>query len=257
MKLEGIHALIESAESGSPRFPPTLVFNEGWMLRLILAWFSTHQVSGHPLNFEPGATWFSEALLPSPFLPRYRGDKRAEGRTHADGILGHISVGSAGKADTSLLRGAAQLVVAEAKMFSPMSAGTRNAPTYDQAARNVACIAETLCRADAPPGQFRSLGFYVLTPDAQAREIDLTSKVDKVSIQRAVFSRAGSYGDELDPWLSEWFAATLADIHIGVLSWEQLVDDVRSQDGDTGASLASFYAQSLTHNAPGSSEVPA
>src|SRR3990172_10319899 len=138
---EGLHALIDGAGSRTPNFPPTLVFNEGWMLRLILSWFASHAVPGHSLAFQPDATWFSEALLPSPFLRRYRSDNRAEAHTHADGVIGHVSVGASAKGDTSLLPNASQLVVTEAKMFSPLSAGTQNAPAYDQAARNFACIA--------------------------------------------------------------------------------------------------------------------
>ncbi len=49
------------------------------------------------------ATWISEALLPSSFLPRFRSDLLAESRTHADGIIGHIAIGKHGKADVELL----------------------------------------------------------------------------------------------------------------------------------------------------------
>src|SRR3972149_9501694 len=95
----GIHALIDATEREPHRFPPTLLYNEGWMLRLVIEWFNTHQAQGHPLSFHVGASWFSEALLPSPFRARHRGDRRAEARTHADGILGHFTIGSAAKAD--------------------------------------------------------------------------------------------------------------------------------------------------------------
>ncbi|MCH7876577.1 MAG: hypothetical protein IH965_14945 [Gemmatimonadetes bacterium] len=39
----------------------------------------------HPFALMPRARWYSEALLPSQFLKRFRGDPLAEGWTHADG----------------------------------------------------------------------------------------------------------------------------------------------------------------------------
>jgi len=163
LALEGIHALIDAAGNEPQRFPPTLVYSEGWMLRLVLQWFSVREAPGHPLEFHAGATWFSEALLPSPFRSRHRGDRRAEARTHADGILGHFTIGSAAKADARLLPEAEQLVVTEAKIHSPLSGFTRNAPTYDQAARNVACIAELLSRVSRRPNELKTLAFYTST----------------------------------------------------------------------------------------------
>jgi hypothetical protein len=227
------------------------------MLRLILSWFSSHAVPGHSLTFQPDATWFSEALLPSPFLRRYRGDNRAEAHTHADGIIGHVSVGTSAKADTSLLPDAFQLVVTEAKMFSPLSAGTRNAPAYDQAARNVACIAEMLSRAGRHPSQLQSLGFFVLAPEAQIRDAGLSDKLEKHSIDQAVRSRAAPYGGELKAWISDWFVPTLDELQARPLSWEQLIDDIGHHDPQTSQSLTAFYERCLTYNSPGTHEVPA
>ena len=48
LMIQGIHALIDATESKPHRFPPTLLYNEGWMLRLVLDWFKTHEAQGHP-----------------------------------------------------------------------------------------------------------------------------------------------------------------------------------------------------------------
>lgn len=118
MVLDRIRALLESCSTESPHFPPTLLYNEGWLLRLILDWFSSHSIPSHSLNFQENASWFSEALLPSTFLVRYRGDPLAENWTHADGVVGHFSVGTHGKTDLSLLKDATQFIVLETKMLS-------------------------------------------------------------------------------------------------------------------------------------------
>jgi hypothetical protein len=52
-------------------------------------------------------------------------------------------------------------------MFSPLSGGTKRAAQFDQAARNVACIAELLHRAKRAPRTMDRLGFVVLAPAQQ------------------------------------------------------------------------------------------
>jgi hypothetical protein len=54
--LEGIHRLIDAAESKPANFPATLLYNEGWMLRLVLDWYSSHKLTSHPLKFQPRAS---------------------------------------------------------------------------------------------------------------------------------------------------------------------------------------------------------
>src|SRR5262245_19698520 len=86
------HVTTMLARCGTPAtvMPPTTLFNEGWMLRLVLEWASHHPTSVEPLSFVDGSRWYSEALLPSRFRPRHRGDEAGEGYTHADGVIGHF-----------------------------------------------------------------------------------------------------------------------------------------------------------------------
>ena len=246
--LSRMHALIDATETEPPRFPPTLLYNEGWMLRLVLDWFNTHEVQGHPLSFHAEATWFSEALLPSPFRARYRGDRRAETRTHADGIIGHIEIGAAGKAGAELLSNARQLVAVEAKIGSSLKGGTRNAPTFDQAARSVACVAEVLSRAGRRPDQVNSLAFLVAAPLANLDKGAIGAKLEKSSIEAAVRSRAQAFSPELDAWLEVWFLPTLERITIMALPWEQLLTDIQAMDQESGRELDHFYQRCLKYN---------
>src|SRR4051812_20379530 len=36
---ERIKALLEACEAGQPTFPPTVLFNENWLLRIVIDWF--------------------------------------------------------------------------------------------------------------------------------------------------------------------------------------------------------------------------
>jgi len=55
MVMKKITALLEACGEKSRKFPPTLLFNEGWLLRLVLDWFSVHAVSDHMLAFSENA----------------------------------------------------------------------------------------------------------------------------------------------------------------------------------------------------------
>lgn len=45
--LERIQAMLISCTTESPLFPPTDLYNETWLLRLVLDWFSRHEVPNH------------------------------------------------------------------------------------------------------------------------------------------------------------------------------------------------------------------
>lgn len=139
MVMKRIQRMMESCDTGSTFFPPTILYNESWLIRLVLDWFSVHNPPGHQLTFLDKAHWFSEALLPSAFLSSPQERNLAEGWSHADGVIGHFDIGKGYKADLSLLSDVTQLVVLEAKMFSQLATGTSNAKYYDQAARMVGC----------------------------------------------------------------------------------------------------------------------
>ena len=77
--LERISRMMHVANTAERIFPPTIFYNEGWLLRLVLDVLSTQHSEEDVLAFEPGSRWFSEALLPSQFLKRRNGDPLAEG----------------------------------------------------------------------------------------------------------------------------------------------------------------------------------
>lgn len=218
------------------------------MLRLVMEWFSHQAPFQHPLTFEDKANWFSEALLPSAFSARFRGDRLAESRTHLDGVIGHFTIGDQGKADLALLPSATQFIALEAKIYSRLSATVKNAPYYDQAARNVACIAEVLRRANQPPAMVKALAFYVLAPKSQIDKSMFRQDLNKESIKHKVEQRVQVYDGKYDAWCADWFYPTLDCIQIEALSWEGIVDEVAKYDPDSGSSLLEFLSNCLKYN---------
>jgi hypothetical protein len=291
MALERIRQMLALCSAEKPLFPPTDLYNEGWMLRLVLDWFSSQTKREHPPlspldggiavdvpldggirngdclleggivksvsrlkgEMEEGIIpqnekWYSEALLPSAFLPRYRGDQYAESWTHADGVIGDFKIGENGTGDLSLLPDARHLIVLEAKMFSKLSPGVTHAKYYNQAARTVACIAEVLRRANQNPSVFQRLSFFVIAPEWQIDDGVFEPHMTHESILKIVQRRVNEYDESREVWFQEWFLPTMDRITIDVLSWEELLDYISRRDSTSGEQLNVFYAFCLKFN---------
>jgi hypothetical protein len=242
--------ILETVVGDTPQLPPTIIFNEGWMLRLILDSLNGIGELNHPLAFAQNATWFSEALLPTAFRPRTQADKLSESFTHADGAIGHIEVARSGNAYVHLSKGAKQFIITEAKMFSALSSGVKNAPTFNQAARNVACIAEVLHREKRSPDEFESIGFYVLAPREAIDAGVFEPVMSRDHIAKTVAERVRAYGGALDNWLESAFAPLLERIDVKCFPWEDLVSLIESAGQANAPELRPFYENCLKYNRP-------
>jgi len=250
---ERIVAMLTDAHSPGRHFPATLLYNEGWMLRLVLDWFASQPQHEHPLSFSPEATWFSEALLPSQFFASRRGDPLAEGWTHADGVIGHVTIGDGALANTKLKPDATQFIVTEAKLSSPLSPGVKNAPDYDQAARNVACMAQVLNESGRAPADTASIGFFVLAPESQIAAGVFAREMTKASIQGRVEQRINAYDDseirsKKLAWYDKTFMPLLSVMSVRCLSWESIIAHMIRVDPPTGNALSEFYNLCLRFN---------
>lgn len=240
-----ISDLLGSFEPEEPNFRLTEIYNECWLVKLVLHQASMIEDEEFALGFLPGSTWFSEGLLPTAFKARYRGDKLSESRTNADGVIGHILVGEEGKADLALLPDATQFVVVEAKIHAPLSTGTTNAPGYDQAARNVACMAKVMGRASINPASLSRLAFIVLAPQDSINEGVFSAEMDPASIRRKVQERVGAYRGELDEWHQTRFLPIMEHIRLQNLSWEEILDWITNHQPDVANDLDDFYRKCL------------
>ena len=220
--------------------PPTELYNEGWLLRIALDWFGTDGPSDSQFSFSSGAAWYSEGRLASRFLARSRSDKKAEGFTHADGTIGHFSVSPGERSEIVPTADATQLVVIEAKLGSPLSSGTTNAPGYDQAARTAACLVHIASKAKVEPSSLTHYGFYVVAPEAQIKAGVFASLVTKESIEEKVRRRAVRFeGEEATEWIDKTFMPYFAALKVGLISWEQIIAQMGA--GSFASEYRRFY----------------
>ncbi len=233
--------LISSFDPSNPHFRPTELYNESWLIKIVAHKGSTIPDPAFPLGFLPGSTWFSEALLPTAFKARYRGDPRSEARTNADGVIGHIRIGAKAKADLELRSHVTQFTVVEAKVGSPLSKGTSNAKYFDQAARNVACMAEVIARAGKEPSMFDRLNFVVLAPQYSIEKGTFSDEMRRISIEGKVRRRVDAYDRELDRWFEQSFSPLMDVIELRVLSWEDAIEWLRVHKPGVAEQLSEYY----------------
>lgn len=244
--------LLENFDPKSPTYRPTEIYNEGWLLKILLHEYSEHRCEKGSLKFQDDAKWFSEAMLPTKFTARStkelgHKDTLAESRTNADSVIGHIEVGNKGKADLELAKNVKQFVVIEAKMNSKLTGYVSNVPGYDQAARTVACMAETLSVNKIHPDKMESLAYYVLAPEKRIGNSKFKELVDECSIKEAVRKRVGDYGDEgvYKEWFEECFEPTLKKITLDVISWETVIEQLPNKSKEK---VNHFYQLCLDYN---------
>ena len=250
MIMERVKAMLEACEGDRPAFPPSTLFGEQWLLRVVVDWFERHGGDRYPMSPGPGARWFSEAWLPSAFMPRYRGDHLGESRTHADAAIGHFKIGDPGISGLTLAPDARQFVLIEAKLFNRLSSGVKNAPTFDQAARSVACMAEVLRRSGREPSAMDDLAFLILAPRARIDDGVFARDTALEAIRAKARRRVASYDGERDAWLADWFEPTLDRVEVRCLAWEEVIETIAFHEPAHGQAIDSFYGKCLHFNRP-------
>ena len=245
-----ISNLIQLAGSKQRVFPATEYFNETWMLRIVLDWFSNQKEKEHPLSFTKACRWFSEGLIPTQFRPRIRKDPLGESWTHADAVIGHFQIGEEGRADIRLSNRATHLSCIEAKMFSKLSSGVTNAGYFNQAARYIACMAELMHRAKIYPDNMKRFAFFIFAPEEQINAGVFSTQINPDHIKETVKRRVSEYDGEKDQWYWEWFLPTLGKVDIQCLSWESIIAWILKNDPYYGNQLQSFYLKCLEYNRP-------
>jgi len=250
---DAILSMLRAADTDAAVFPPTVLYDEGWMLRLVLS-AGSEGISCLPFSFLSRSRWFSEALLYSPFLARYQGDTLAETHTHADGVVGHFKFTPTTKTGLELIPDSKQFIVVEAKMFSSLSGGTRRAPFYDQAARSVACMATTLEKSGKSVGALESVGFYVMAPAEQIRQGVFTEQMNRENIAEKVRRRIEDYREDVETFskLQSWFQSAfdplVRRIDLRCWPWENAVDAIVDAKPAERDLVKDFYMRCLKYN---------
>lgn len=164
--------------------PLSEIYNETWMLRLVLSLLSKVVVDSNTFTDSQSdnhlrdvcmavkSGWISEGGLKPIF--------KQESTTWTDAIVGAVQKSSRNrnseKNETAIYKG---VIVIEAKMGSNLSAGGSRLKGYNQVARNIACLARFIIERQINPKQSKFLVF------APRKKINHWDELDKENYNNA------------------------------------------------------------------------
>lgn len=214
----------------TPNLNPTEIYNEGWMVRFLVSYSKKCHIvlkdsSGLELvDFGKINNWTSEGLISSPFL---KVKKNRESHTHADVALGDFRINYIERGEIKLDNDAKIFGIIEAKMGSNLSPGTTYAKNYNQASRNLACIASNI------PDKCKSF-FLVAAPEEKIKHHKIYATVDKGSMIKQIEDRYVLSGLSKDMNVT----SKANDATVGVVSFESWIEHFQSQEKNF---LLEFY----------------
>lgn len=228
-------------------FPPTVIFNESWMLRLVFKkWLQLRDLKGMPFrdsSVVSGETAFSklnffcEGRLGTAFAKGT--GKRPESSTHADGIIGHFTIGEGRKAKVLLNDGLGFLAVFEAKMYSGFSKGTTYADEYNQISRTCACIIHMLQDVNLP--EDAEIYVVAIHPRDHPKMVNC-SYLEKKIIKGEIEQRIREHNPST--WAGYDWQTVLERIQIRSVHWETVLKEINDP------TLTSFYDKCVEFNHP-------
>lgn len=230
-------AKIEALNSLKEQINPTVIYNEGWMIRLLVMESLIQKLKIKNLDFAILATrnWSSEALIKSPFV----GIKHnKENHTHADIILGDFNVDYNVNGETKLNEEPQVLGIIEAKMGSNLSKGTSNSKSnYNQASRSICCL--SYITRNNPECE---LFFVVAAPLATINKYKIENQIKQEYINQQIKNRFKhsevTYSPEIENQVN--------NCKITAISYEEWIDKL--ENNQVKKILNDFYKKCLFHN---------
>ena len=256
-------------EDGSNNFRPTEIYCEGWLLRSLIDYAQKENKGNSLLKMKDGSTWFSEALLDSPFavqpneekiLANAKKNKLGEGQTNVDGVIGNFTIRENTKAGFVLDNDAKKFIVIEAKLYSPLSSGVKHNLDYDQVTRNLACMAWHIKKDGANLNEIKDTNFFVMVPDDyldRDKKSKIKDHMNSSRIVNKVLKRVEEYKphfpqyySKLIKWYDEYFIPFMHRLNFSYeknrIHWKTAIEQVVRTDDQ--AEFKEFYKLCKKYN---------
>jgi hypothetical protein len=229
-KIEALKNLVEGNNLN-----PTIIYNEGWMIRLLVIESMINGITIDSIDFGTLAKkkWSSEALISSPFVGA---NENPEGYTHADIILGDFDVKYEDSGEIQLNDSPKILGIIEAKMGSNLSQKTSNARNYNQASRNICCLSHI-----TKNNPNCNIFFIVAAPKSTIDKHKIEEQVTKEKVSEQIKQR---FHHSLKD--NEYFPEVIERCKISVISYEKWIEAFECNP--IKSELKEFYDKCLIYN---------
>ncbi len=212
---------------------PTEIFNEGWMLRFLIQLSIIQEIKFEGVDFGSLKNWTSEGLIDSPFVEKAR---YKEGYTHADAALGDFDVKYTENGKIKVDPDADFFGIIEAKMGSNLSNGTKHFPKYNQATRNIVCIAHNTIHSKCQSS------FWVVAPkDAiKKKKCNIASSLELNNIKNEIVERFGE--ESIDDQI---YIDIINEMSVKAITYESWIEQL---SGEEKHEIGKFYEDCLIYN---------
>ena len=227
----------------TPPIARSEVYNETWMLRLTLALIHDSDLkenAPNALRLVKSAimhNWISEGGLEPAF--------EREGTTWTDAILGDVKIGDNSKRGIVLAPISDGVVIVEAKIGSELASGITNSSNYNQAARNIACLAKRI--EGKGNAYYKKCAFLVFAPEVELKEWEKSSVPKPIETAREVIAdqekESPQHPKRTHKWNDNtgfWGAVDSIIENSVALSWENVINSIQCETNINY--LRDFYA---------------
>lgn len=236
--MKRILGIIQSINSGkTPKINPTIIFNEGWMTRLLVELSIQRGLKVNKFDFSQFKNWTSEALISSPFI---QAPHTKEGYTHVDIAIGDFIIDYKTRGELQIDSTAENFGIIEAKMRSNLSQATKNASYYNQATRNIVCIAKNTLDIDC------KTFFAVAAPKKIIKSYKFDNQIELGNVLDQLNIRFSGYDNQFrDLSREKEINNKIKSMTIFTISYEEWID---AFSGKHKKELESFYKKTLLWN---------
>lgn len=237
---------------------PKLIYNEIFLLSVIMSWFKKQKtfIVNSDLDrkickafqlIDDDARCYIDATLETPFKIRKKGEKDplAEVSSKVSGVVGHFNILYGKKKERIVLKPEAkQFIVLETTLDKPLKKGTKKFKTYNQVARDIGCMIQTLNRLENKFLDY--LGLFVIAPDEMLKDETFKTYTYKPNIEKLIISRQEGYFDNND--FIELFQKLFQRIDVDCIAYEDVLRFIKKNDSDYYDRLINFYELCLRYH---------
>lgn len=259
--LDEIFTIIKLTDDKENRLiPPTIIYNENWLLRLVMWWFLKEDnfIINSDLDrkivkafkYSQLARFYSDVTIETQFKRRTKGvkDMLAEPSINVSGVLGNYTIIHKRKSDRVKLNlESKQFNVFVVNMYNELSKGVKNQSTYNQVARAVGCIVQTLYKANIT--LIENTGLYIIAPKVQIKLNSYKVYSDRNNIEEEIKNRIDQYGEDenKNKWYT-YFNKIFQRVDVACIAWEEIILFVKKNDNEFGNKLQIFYEKCEEYN---------
>jgi len=233
-KIKALHKLAE-------KINPTIIYNEGWMVRLLVEESILTGIKVKDLDFSEMKNWTSESKISSPFEGAdLKKDGKNETKTQADIVLGDfpdLKFGEKGGSEVKAEKNAKILGIIEAKMGSSLSTGIQKAKEYNQASRSICCLAHAT--KESPECE---IFFAIVAPETKIK--NPKSKFDE-QIRNTETEIENRFMETGVPYTSE-MKNKVKNCKKRIITFEEWINKI--VDNDVKKELNEFYDKCIDYN---------